>query len=344
MKLKRLHLSNFTVFEDNTTIEFSPDVNVLVGENGTGKSHLLKLAYVVTRAHREKHRVQAPFPQGWMATELREVFQPDGLDSFSRVVGRDSVVRAEWDNGDDLSIRITGRSVDVTAFIHDKGPTPAKAVFLPSREVLSIYPGFVAAWMNRESSFDRTYVDLCTALGLRPLRENAIAESVRALVDTLEASLAGKVTVKDDRFYVEYGGGPMEVSMVGEGDRKLAMLVYLLRNGTLEPGGLLAWDEPEASLNPKRARLMSSAAFALAEAGMQVILSTHDYALCSEIDLHSDLAKSRSVTFLGLSRNRAHEVHVESSTSFLGVHENPILDAFGEIHDREEAAMTREDP
>ena len=40
MALKKIQLDNFTVF-DNLTIEFSPGVNIFVGENGLGKTHIM---------------------------------------------------------------------------------------------------------------------------------------------------------------------------------------------------------------------------------------------------------------------------------------------------------------
>ena len=36
MKIKRIKFQNYTVFEDQQ-MEFSPGINVIIGENGTGK-------------------------------------------------------------------------------------------------------------------------------------------------------------------------------------------------------------------------------------------------------------------------------------------------------------------
>lgn len=44
MPLTKIEAENFTVFE-NVTIPFSQGLNVLVGENGMGKTHIMKLAY-----------------------------------------------------------------------------------------------------------------------------------------------------------------------------------------------------------------------------------------------------------------------------------------------------------
>lgn len=42
--LKSLRLRNFTLFRD-TTFQFGKNLNVVIGENGTGKTHILKAAY-----------------------------------------------------------------------------------------------------------------------------------------------------------------------------------------------------------------------------------------------------------------------------------------------------------
>lgn len=42
--IERLELRNLTVFT-GLTLELSPKINVIIGENGTGKTHLLKAAY-----------------------------------------------------------------------------------------------------------------------------------------------------------------------------------------------------------------------------------------------------------------------------------------------------------
>lgn len=48
MSIDKLTLKNISVFEE-LNIEFSKDVNVLIGENGTGKTHLLKILYTISQ-------------------------------------------------------------------------------------------------------------------------------------------------------------------------------------------------------------------------------------------------------------------------------------------------------
>lgn len=44
MQVKEISIDNFTVFE-KIKIDFSKGINILIGENGTGKTHLMKIMY-----------------------------------------------------------------------------------------------------------------------------------------------------------------------------------------------------------------------------------------------------------------------------------------------------------
>ena len=47
--IKSLKLKNFTVFR-NTCFTFGQKINIITGENGTGKSHLIKALYAMDTA------------------------------------------------------------------------------------------------------------------------------------------------------------------------------------------------------------------------------------------------------------------------------------------------------
>lgn len=47
-KIEELKLKNFTAFQ-NTTFEFSPGINVLIGANSTGKTHVMKIIYAIIK-------------------------------------------------------------------------------------------------------------------------------------------------------------------------------------------------------------------------------------------------------------------------------------------------------
>jgi energy-coupling factor transporter ATP-binding protein EcfA2 len=346
MKVKRLTLRQFTVFED-ATFDFAPGVNVFIGENGTGKSHVLKLVYALTEALRRFAARQGLEGKTTATLEdlvsglLLGVFQPDNFGSFGASIGKAAAIELDFEHACRLEVWLgpdDGLSVRVDGTFSEVG----RPLFIPPREVLSIFPGFVAAWLNRESAFDRTYFDLCVALALKPLRSDGLPE----LVGALEHELGSKVVMKEGRFYLDYGRAGMEIPMVAEGDRKLAMIAYLLKNGSLTSNTQLLWDEPEANLNPKRARLMSDTAIKLARAGVQVFLATHDYVLASDLSLRAetDAATDPGVTFFSLSRPSLNaSVVVEHGEQLADLQENAILDAFSALHERERKAFQGEE-
>ncbi|MCY4651544.1 MAG: AAA family ATPase, partial [Dehalococcoidia bacterium] len=53
--IKSLEVRNFTAFSE-TRLCFTEGLNVIVGENGTGKTHLLKLPYAVMAVSAEERR------------------------------------------------------------------------------------------------------------------------------------------------------------------------------------------------------------------------------------------------------------------------------------------------
>lgn len=44
MSIKNVKIKNFTVFHD-ADIDFASGINIIIGENGTGKTHLMKILH-----------------------------------------------------------------------------------------------------------------------------------------------------------------------------------------------------------------------------------------------------------------------------------------------------------
>lgn len=356
MKIASLEISQFTAFED-VKLSFGPELNVFIGENATGKSHLLKLLYVVTESVRryvQKEGLGGIDAEGLLLSEmaremLRSVFLPDTLGRLVRGAEQGTAaarVRCAWDNGAEVSLLLRGSGGAETELTGDFSRI-GKAVFVPPRELLSIYPGFVAAWLKRESAFDRTYYELCVELGLNELRKGARDVVRTRLIQLAEDTIQAKVHKKNDRFYLRYDEGhEVEVPLVAEGHRKLGMLAYLLAAGSLAQNGYLLWDEPEASLNPKLSRATGDLLEGLGGLGIQRFVTTHDYVLASELSLRADAraAGTSGVRFFALGRDpETREIVVEAGGRMADLQHNPILDAFGDLHRREQDAFLAEE-
>lgn len=82
--LKGLRVENFTVFRKED-FQFSPHLNLIIGENGAGKSHLLKLAYSSIAASVDayrKYKNKAPsveLLQNFISEKINFVFKPEKM-------------------------------------------------------------------------------------------------------------------------------------------------------------------------------------------------------------------------------------------------------------------------
>ena len=162
-------------------------------------------------------------------------------------------------------------------------------VFLPTRELLTIYPGFVPLYETHHLEFDETWRDTCLLLG-SPTVRGAHTSAGAELLKPLEEQIGGRVVLKrNGRFYLRpsgtYGASDMEMPLVAEGWRKLAMLARLILTDSLYHEGCLFWDEPESNLNPKLIREVARAILRLCQAGVQVFVATHSLFLLREFEM-----------------------------------------------------------
>ncbi len=345
MTITRLELIDFTVFE-RANFEFCPGINVLIGENGTGKSHVLKAMYAAAKTSHEEDTDPRHAPTN-IILKLIRVFRPESL-IIERLIHRGS-------NGEFRVVITDDATLEAKIRLHsgrvtfNNGLRPQESLFVPPREVLAMYRGFVAAYEGRELDFDETYYDLCKALSAAPLK-GARAGAVQPMLAPLESILGGKVVLEGDRFFIKQADGTTEAHLVAEGLRKIASLAYLVANGALTRDSVLFWDEPEASLNPGLVVKVVDFLRTLAAAGVQVFLASHDFLLVHRLSqtVEYKVEPAVPVRFFSLYRPEpGAAVEVEQADTLVDIEHNAILDEFARYYDREQdlaaQAMRAED-
>ncbi|MCY4541858.1 MAG: AAA family ATPase [Rhodobacteraceae bacterium] len=292
--LESIEIRGFTVFK-KASLNFAKGLNVNVGENATGKTHLLKLPYAVMAMSAEEGRKHNNAPtkkllQTRIAEKLSGVFRPgDRLGSLvHRQRGRNKckVELSFRQPGESLAFEFS--SLAKSKVNVEKGPSKWQSkppVFLPTQELLTLYPGFLALYDTRHLEFDETWRDTCQLLGV-PMKRGPRDPTARKLMKPLEKQLGGRILEANGRFHLKpFGASKMEISLVAEGWCKLAMLVRLIFNGTLLDKGCLFWDEPEADLNPRLIRELARAILGICKAGVQVVAATHSLFLLREFEM-----------------------------------------------------------
>jgi AAA15 family ATPase/GTPase len=345
IKIKSISIENFTVFKSET-LEFSDDLNVVVGENGTGKSHLLKLLYILIGVNNLSGDLKFLRINGnklptsntvslVISTQLKNVFKPDELDNLISN-GKDKFLvkiyfnkysihfylnKQDWSNNGQIGVE---ENLPI-AFLEKS------SVFIPAKEMLSFYEGFVSLYETRESSFDEIYYNLARSLGLSALKNIESYPVESALLSRLEEILEGKILLERGRFYLDSKGHKTEIALIAEGLRKIATIAQLIANGSLNKNSILFWDEPEANLNPKLIKKMAELLIKLSRAGMQVFIATHSLFLVKELEVLR--SKDDNVKYFGLGLQQG-EIRVSQSEDFEYLDDLVILDEELEQNDR----------
>ena len=143
--------------------------------------------------------------------------------------------------------------------------------------------------------------------------------------------------MNEDRFYLKPGTqAKLEFNLVAEGLRKIALLWQLIKNGTLEKGSVLFWDEPEANINPKYIPVLAELLIMLETEGVQLFVSTHDYFLSKYIEVKR--RQDSKVQYISLYKNENSKVLCEIAPEFELLEHNTIMDTFRQLY-REEIGV-----
>lgn len=316
--IEELQLKRFTVF-DSTVLNFCPGVNVLIGANGTGKTHLLKLAYTIKSFDKKSILEYSTDRNGMVNRKLLNVFQCGHVARLLRstpsentntsVLLRDS---QGWTAQFFLSLAENPEvhvveSAWFDVLLKESSDSP-RCLYLPPQELLSFSRTLPALYNERYLPLDETWNDACLAI-TAPLSKTIEHQSwYRAVLDPLERAMNGSIrTDEGGRFVLETPHGTFDACLIADGFRKLGALARILATGRLSPGSTLFWDEPEANLNPALIRVAAQVILALGNHGIQVVLATHSTFLLRELFIlrqSSPGLQMTSMQYFGLTNSK----------------------------------------
>lgn len=320
--IRELVVQGVTVFPDREYFEFAPGINIVIGGNDSGKSHLLKLCYAV--AQWSSCGGKKSLPEKWaeeqrLRNDLMRVFSSHDLAGLTALNRGNSHAMVEVSlEGQGVSegtgeLKFEFKATEEEEGLHITGMPQrflhGNVIFLTAREVLSIYPGFIQIGKSFPDILDGACWDLCKALDQPPLEKLSDVRMGRVL-SRIEKILGGELMREDGRFYLKRPGQtPMEMSLVAEGFKRLGCLGCLVRNEMVKQGTVLFWDEPEMNLNSLHLPRLVKVLLELAKAGVQVILTSHSLFMIRELVMQLKEERNSQVTrkYFGLkvpSENR----------------------------------------
>jgi energy-coupling factor transporter ATP-binding protein EcfA2 len=209
--LTKIEFENFTAFEQ-LELSLSPKVNVIIGSNGTGKTHLLKAIYGLGLIADRKYpdRADEGFAASASGKFLRIFSTEDNRVGTLSSKGAKSPTRLRLVNSDEVSLEVVfgarSQYLEFTSGAVDPqhSDTP---VYIPTKEVLSLVHGI------RNPKHDRTTVEMIFDDGYVNLAELLVQSgSDEAIPDSMEdprlSSVIRKLVVLvGGRYRLKDGGG-----------------------------------------------------------------------------------------------------------------------------------------
>ena len=344
MAINQVEIKDFLVFKGEFSADFCSGINVLIGGNGTGKTTLIKAMYMVCdlaknrnkfnpiendKKNNEVNNLENEFHEEMHVNAIDQHFQyiasTKGMingyaDENGSIIDKNEPINLTFRYGSDISTKITIYGVnDCKSFI-----------FIPTNDMLSHSKGFLALDKERELPFDKTYIDILSKAELPVTR--VITPNTERVINKIKKIIGGEVLYENDMFYVVNTNKiKTPFSLEASGFRKFGLLWKLLRNGLLEEGSILFWDEPENSLNPELIPVLVDILLTLSRYGVQIFLATHNYYLARYFDVKK--SNDVSVMFHNLSKKHNGQIICKTTPKYIKIPDNLFEKASADLFD-----------
>ena len=325
--IEKIRIKNLTVFE-NLEINTNYPINVFIGENGVGKTQLLKFIYT-TFPFFEKDprdgRYKEPVSRfgTLLGLQRNEELQGSKVEVFCN-----SIPSVQYTLSTVEELRESENKKFNLQNTQELLKVRKNLVFIPSNDMLTYASGLLSMKekYGDRMPFDINYLDIVKKALAWTVTE--IPEIAKSIIPILEEQIDGKVIVVDERFFIEkFNGKKIPFNHEAEGLKKIGLLWQLLMNESITKETILLWDEPEANLNPNQASIIADTLLELSRSGVQVFLSTHSYFLAKYFDI---LEKEKEeVVFHSMYRENDKKdspVVCETSDTFSMLTRNDIID------------------
>ena len=335
-KIDEVKIKNFGIIKEFSSSQFS-NINLIIGENGTGKTFLLKALYSAIRSMEEYKRGDDIRTINEILSEkLRWTFQVEKLGDMVLRSADDSLSFELCLNNGKINYKFSqsaSSKVGIAKISSAEGKE-GNSIFIPAKEVLSLFSIILKSReIDKSFGFDDTYYDLVRALRISPSRGrnyNVFADSRKIVNDVID----GKVDYDEGSgkwFYKNQKNQKFSIGSTSEGVKKIAIMDRLLANGYLDNKSIIFIDELESALHPKAVCDFLDMINRIADKmGLQVFITSHSYFVIKKLFLIA-LKKSGLVSCISL--NKGQEAYVCDLHD--GMPENSIIDTSIKLYEKE---------
>jgi len=279
-------------------------INLIIGNNSSGKTFLLKAMYSAMRTLEEYKRGDDQRKASEiLAEKLYWTFQPEKIgDLVSKQA--DSPLFLELTLDDKTFDYSFGKDTikSISSVENHIGSRTSNSIFLPAKEVLSLHNIILKSReQDKVFGFDDTYLDLARALRLPTTRGNNYPEFAQSR-QQLDDMFGGKVDYDESsgRWQFKKGKQKFPIGVTAEGIKKIALLDTLLGNRYLDKNSVVFIDELESALHPTAISKFIDILAILASCGIQFFIASHSYFVIKKLFL---IAQEQKLSIPTLSKD-----------------------------------------
>ena len=336
-KINSVKMKNYGNIRSFECDSFS-NINLIIGENATGKTFLLKALYSAIRSMEDYKRGDDIRSMNDILSEkLRWTFQVDKLgDIANRSAEEPLNFQLETDHKEEyLEYQFSqSASTEVGTVKAPEQQKEGNSIFIPAKEVLSLFSVILKSReVDKTFGFDDTYYDLAKALRIAPSKGKNFTSFAKARKE-LANVIHGKVDYDENSgkwYYRTANGQKFSIGATAEGVKKISIMDRLLANGYINKDSVLFIDELESALHPDAiCEFLDMLALISHEMGIQVFISTHSYFVIKKLYLIA-LQQPGQVTCISLGQDKEPQISNLSD----GMPENSIIQTSIDLYKQE---------
>ena len=306
-------------------------INIIIGENDSGKTMLLKALYVMTKGVEEfkRGKDQRTFKEV-ISEKIYWTFQVNNIGDIVRKGSKESAIFHMELDEKIIDVKLSSSATKNVGMASTDSLGRAKnSIFLPAKEVLSLFNVIKKSRLiDQEFGFDDTYLDLVIGLEKNSKQGNNFKDFAQGK-KALQELIKGRIELANGEWIFHKGNMKIPIHSTAEGIKKIAILDRLLTNRTIAPGSILFIDEPESVLHPKAIIELLDILTLLSKRGVQIFMATHSFFVLKKMMIVAKKEKM-DIPVISMGGDTPKISHLIE-----GMPDNPVVDVSIDLFEEE---------